>query len=250
MNIGNKLQKLRKNKGLSQEELADILRVSRQSISKWEQDIAYPETDKLIKLAAYYNITIDSLLIEDYNEKQIKPEIVYVEKKHHYEYKSKKTLFGLPLIHVNVGKGLYVSKGIISIGTISIGFFSLGLLSLGLLSLGVASFGIISLGVIAIALLLALGSIAIGTIALGSLAIGLYSIGAVSIGYFSIGAMSIARYVAIGDHAYGFIAIGETKVSGTHTFMQPYNKQEIYQLIESEVPSIWRIFINWIKSAI
>ena len=50
MTLGEKLSKLRKEYNYTQEQLADILGVSRQSISKWESDIAYPETDKLIKM--------------------------------------------------------------------------------------------------------------------------------------------------------------------------------------------------------
>ena len=50
MSLGEKIREQRKQAGLSQEQLADILGVSRQSISKWESDIAYPETDKLIEL--------------------------------------------------------------------------------------------------------------------------------------------------------------------------------------------------------
>ena len=46
MTLGEKLSKLRKEYNYTQEQLADILGVSRQSISKWESDIAYPETDK------------------------------------------------------------------------------------------------------------------------------------------------------------------------------------------------------------
>ena len=62
MTTGEKLQNLRKEKNYTQEELADILSVSRQSISKWESDIAFPETDKLITLAKLYNCTVDYLL--------------------------------------------------------------------------------------------------------------------------------------------------------------------------------------------
>ena len=47
MTTGEKLQNLRKENNYTQEELADILGVSRQSISKWESDVAFPETDKL-----------------------------------------------------------------------------------------------------------------------------------------------------------------------------------------------------------
>lgn len=244
--IGSRLQQLRKEKGISQEELADLLGVSRQSVSKWELDTAYPETEKLIKLAQFYQITLDSLINPDHKEYEshvIKP----TYDRFRYEYKSNKKLFGLPLIHVNIGNGLYRAKGVFAIGMISKGFVSLGLLSFGLFSLGVGSIGLISLGVFTLGLLLAMGSVAIGMIAIGAIAIGLFSIGAVSIGYFSIGALSIAKYVAIGDHAYGLIAVGETKVSGTYSFIPPYDVQDINQLIDTKVPSYWKVFKELVK---
>lgn len=49
--LGKKLSRLRKENNYTQEQLAEILGVSRQSISKWESDISYPETDKLIHLS-------------------------------------------------------------------------------------------------------------------------------------------------------------------------------------------------------
>lgn len=65
MTFGEKIYKLRKEKGLSQEDLSDQLKVSRQSISKWETDCGYPETEKIIRLAKIFNVTIDYLLVED-----------------------------------------------------------------------------------------------------------------------------------------------------------------------------------------
>lgn len=64
MNIetANRLLKLRKEKGLSQEELANQLGISRQAVSKWERAEASPDTDNLIELARLYNVTIDELL--------------------------------------------------------------------------------------------------------------------------------------------------------------------------------------------
>ena len=62
MTTGEKLQSLRKQNNYTQEELADIMNVSRQSISKWESDIAFPETEKLIALAKLYNCSIDYIL--------------------------------------------------------------------------------------------------------------------------------------------------------------------------------------------
>ena len=69
MTLGEKLSKLRKESNYTQEQLADILGVSRQSISKWESDIAYPETDKLIALGKLFECSMDYLLKEEISEK-------------------------------------------------------------------------------------------------------------------------------------------------------------------------------------
>ena len=62
MNLGETIYKLRTEKGLSQGNLADMLEVSRQSISKWENNSAVPELDKLMKLSEIFNITLDELV--------------------------------------------------------------------------------------------------------------------------------------------------------------------------------------------
>ena len=63
--LSEKLYKLRKNSGLSQEQLAEQLNVSRQAISKWEQGTAIPESEKLISVSNYFDVTVDYLLKED-----------------------------------------------------------------------------------------------------------------------------------------------------------------------------------------
>lgn len=68
MTTGEKLALLRKKKGITQEALSEILNVSRQSVSRWEMDAAFPETDKLIKLSKLYECSIDFLLKEDIRE--------------------------------------------------------------------------------------------------------------------------------------------------------------------------------------
>lgn len=60
--IANRLQKLRKEKGYSQEQLAEALGLSRQAVSKWERAEASPDTDNLICLARLYGISLDELL--------------------------------------------------------------------------------------------------------------------------------------------------------------------------------------------
>lgn len=69
MTLGEKIVKQRKELNYTQEQLADILGVSRQSISKWESDIAYPETDKLIELRKLFDCSMDYLLRDEVTEK-------------------------------------------------------------------------------------------------------------------------------------------------------------------------------------
>lgn len=64
MTFGEKLSKLRKECNYTQEQFAEILGVSRQSVSKWESDIAYPETDKLIRINELFDCSMDYLLKE------------------------------------------------------------------------------------------------------------------------------------------------------------------------------------------
>ena len=65
MDFCEKLQQLRKRKGLTQEELAESLYVSRTAVSKWESGRGYPNIDSLKALAAFFGVTIDELLSGD-----------------------------------------------------------------------------------------------------------------------------------------------------------------------------------------
>lgn len=62
MSFGEKLAKLRKEKGMSQEELAQELNVSRQAVSKWESNNSYPETEKIILICKLFNSSMDELI--------------------------------------------------------------------------------------------------------------------------------------------------------------------------------------------
>ena len=68
MNLKDNLKKIRKEYNLSQEELADKLGVSRQSVSKWESGGAYPEMDKVLQICKIFNLNIDELLNQDIKE--------------------------------------------------------------------------------------------------------------------------------------------------------------------------------------
>lgn len=62
MEFHEKLQELRKNRGLTQEELAEALYVSRTAVSKWESGRGYPSIDSLKEISKYFSVTIDELL--------------------------------------------------------------------------------------------------------------------------------------------------------------------------------------------
>ena len=68
MNLSDNLKKIRKDNNLSQEQLAEKLGVSRQSVSKWESGIAYPEMDKVLQLCKMFNLNIDELLNQNISE--------------------------------------------------------------------------------------------------------------------------------------------------------------------------------------
>ena len=74
MTFSEKLVKLRKLKGLTQDEFANAIGVSRQAVYKWESGQSYPEVPKLVEMKAIFGISIDDLLDENY-------EVVLPEKK-------------------------------------------------------------------------------------------------------------------------------------------------------------------------
>ena len=65
MNISQKILLQRKKKGISQEDLANALNVSRQAVSKWESSQSVPDMDKIVALSSYFNITTDYLLKDE-----------------------------------------------------------------------------------------------------------------------------------------------------------------------------------------
>lgn len=144
MTLGEKLAKLRRENNHTQEQLADILGVSRQSVSKWESDLAYPETDKIIKIGELYNCSLDYLLKENSHERQAEERggaqepqtgsrytITFDLHSFHFERKSKILIGKLPLWHINIGFGR-TAKGFFAVGLCARGVFSLGVLSLGI----------------------------------------------------------------------------------------------------------------------
>ncbi len=247
MDFNMNLYYLRKKKGLSQEDLALKLNVARQTVSKWELGDTIPDMDKLIALSKIFEVSIDELvgksdIIEESNIAE-KPG----QRKIHYEYASSKKLFGLPLIHINIGFGIYKAKGIIAIGNISFGLISIGILALGLLCFGPLAIGVLSLASVALGIF-SFGGIAFGIVAIGGISIGIISIGGVAIGLYSIGGVAVAKNIAYGGVAYGNIAIGD-KTYGNYLFHTEngrafYLPKELRETIETAYPHLWKWIVN------
>ena len=86
MNLGETIYRLRTDKQMSQGELAEMLEVSRQSISKWENNSAIPELEKLIRLSEIFEVSLDELVKGEEKTKEVPPteartEVVYVKQK-------------------------------------------------------------------------------------------------------------------------------------------------------------------------
>ncbi|WP_270335155.1 helix-turn-helix domain-containing protein [Ligilactobacillus acidipiscis] len=75
MLFGERLQQSRNNLNLTQQDIADKMHVSRQTISSWERGNSYPDINSLISLSDYYQVSLDILLKEDTGMKE------YLEKK-------------------------------------------------------------------------------------------------------------------------------------------------------------------------
>ncbi len=227
MEFSQRLYELRRKAGLSQEELANLVGVTRQAVQKWESGASKPDLDNIATLAEYFQVSLDYLVSgKEPDPSTASPAsttvINHYYGRHYFEYKSKRTLFGLPLVHINCGPGLRWARGIIAVGNVATGLVALGGLSVGLLSLGGISLGLLlALGGVAIGGV-AVGGFSLGALALGGITMGLLSIGGVSIGMYALGGVASASKVAIGGVASAPVAIGAA-VEGVQTFLIPEN---------------------------
>ena len=71
MTMGEKLAKLRREHNLTQEQFAELLMVSRQSVSKWELNTTYPDTEKLIRISKLFDCSLDYLLKDEIEQMDI-----------------------------------------------------------------------------------------------------------------------------------------------------------------------------------
>ena len=99
MSLSDNLRALRKQKGYSQEQLAERLNVSRQAVSKWESDNGYPEMESLIILSDLFECTIDDLLKNDLTQHNPTAKQAYDK---HYSLIAKAYTFGVVSILLGV----------------------------------------------------------------------------------------------------------------------------------------------------
>lgn len=183
MVFSEKLMELRRREGISQEQLADRLGVTRQSVSKWESGTAMPELAKLIALSDLFGVSVD-YLVKDRMEMpehvgtsadsaRLEQRVKDLEGEYHrsfgsyYSYTSEKKLFGLPLLAIRFGRDRRPNRNNCAVGVIAIGNFAVGGISIGMISVGLLSFGMVTFGGAAF------GMVAMGLLARGISVIGL-----------------------------------------------------------------------------
>ena len=113
MTTGQKIARLRRERGMTQDGLADALGVSRQAVSKWESDAAFPETEKLVRLSRLLECSIDYLLKQEDEPAQEKPDAASERG-------------GAAGLFLALGA---VALGFIAYGAVAVGFFSAGALA-------------------------------------------------------------------------------------------------------------------------
>lgn len=254
MRMDEKIMELRRKKGMSQEQLAEYLGVSRQSVSKWESGQTLPELPKLITISELFQVSVD-YLVKDYHEEEQKRESVSVydnsrleakvdEIRNYYkgfEYTSRTNIAGIPLVSVRLSRRMdksAVAKGIIAIGNISVGVVSIGLLSIGGLSIGPVAVGVC-----------AAGALALGGIALGAVAIGLMAFGTAAIGLYAGGVAVCGKEVAVGVAACGETVLGRS-INGVHElqYYPEITDGEIRNFLVQHKPGLWPWFREMIVS--
>ena len=251
MTFSQQLCRLRREHGLSQEKLGEAVGVSRQTISKWELGETTPELEKLHLLCDYFQISMDELTGRE--QEPAGPELSqepfrkvrwrlgwgYV-----YEYKSRRTLWGLPLVHINLGPGLRKARGIVAVGNIAQGVLAVGGISLGVISVGGISVGALTLAGLGAGLLV-LAGLAVGVIALGGLAVGWFAVGGMAVGTYAIGGYAQASRIAAGGLAYGPIAIGDQTIGDvTFSIYHSVPKQEFIDAVRQRFPRIGRVLLE------
>lgn len=152
----------------------------------------------------------------------------------HFEYISKAKVHGTPLIHINIGLGVYRAKGIVAVGNVATGVLAVGFVSAGVFALGLLSLGLFAFASIALGLLMGAGGVATGALAFGGVAIGILTFGGCSVGYVAVGGYALGQY-ALGGVAHGNVAVGVLSADGTHAFLMPEMFSELEEFVNENI---------------
>ena len=257
MDFSEKLMNLRKQAGLSQEQLADRLGVTRQSVSKWESGNAFPELVKLIALSEMFGISVD-YLVKDYMEEpqqadESVPDTARLEQKvddltryvkgSFYAYDSRTRVFGLPLVSIRLGfvrrhqmSWENVAKGVFAIGNVAVGVVSLGMIGVGLLSFGCIALGLLALGVIA------MGALSLGVVALGLLALGVCAMSGYAGGICAVGSkIAVGVAAAAGETAVGF----DADAANILLWGSGLSRGEVEAFLQAHHPNLWPLLLRF-----
>lgn len=251
MTFSEKLTGLRRKSGMSQEQLADRLGVTRQSVSKWEGGTAMPELVKLISLSELFGVSVD-YLVKDWMEEPDNPyggsgeisskqadrlekkvdELTNYVKGRVYRYDSKTRIFGLPLVSIRFG---FVRNGKLSMDNTAKGIIAIGVVAIGIVGVGLFTFGVLAMG------MLSLGIVAGGLAAFGVAALGYLALGVSAVGVYAGGVAAIAAKIAVAVSSVAPTAVGEF-ASGSHVLLwgDGLTAPEVQTFLLEHHPDLWR----------
>ena len=127
MNLPDKIIKLRKENGWSQEELAEKLDVSRQAISRWENGTALPDAQNVLQISKLFHVTTDYLLNDDYESDSDIPLVRTATQETEDLFLKKKRLHLISAIAFFIATLFWVIGVVSSVGNIQIAFFCFAL---------------------------------------------------------------------------------------------------------------------------
>ena len=250
LSLSENIRSFRKQRKMTQEKLAEALGVTVGAVYKWESGQTMPDLPKLVALSDLFGTSLDALVrpeavvetkpsgtvqVVTAGQTVCVPAGATVNVVPGYEYKSKHTLFGLPLVHINCGYGLRRAKGVIAIGNIAT-----GIVALGGFGVGVVSFCGIGVG------LLSLGGLALGGFAVGGVAVGLVAAGGCAIGMYAMGGAAVASRVAVGGAAAAPDSVGANADAGL-VITEATKMQDVAAYLTANCPGLCPA-LRWLLS--
>lgn len=283
MRFCDKLLLLRRRQGYSQEQLADLLGISRQSVSKWESGQAMPELVKIIQISNLFSVSVDDL-VRDETELELETasgtnsrDNAVLENTHTIASEATDKVSDEELLKnleemkdslhqisktVNTPAGFEYKSSLTVCGIplVHIHFSKIfragvfhsnracvakGIFAAGDIAFGVVSFGAFSIGVIPI------GALSFGLFSIGAVAVGVVALGVSAIGIYSVGAAALGLRAAAGISASARTAIGTSEAKGLYEMVAGPAHRERSAIVAfllshtPEMPGWLAHFMSW-----